>query len=34
MDETRVDGDDDDEGGNSQDEHGEYVDGTGNVGDW
>jgi hypothetical protein len=33
MDETRTDGDDDDEGGNSEDEDGEYEDGTGSAGD-
>ncbi len=33
MDEARADGDDDDEGGNSEDEHGEYVDGAGSAGD-
>ena len=33
MDETRPDGDDDDEGGNSEDEHGEYEDGAGSAGD-
>ena len=33
MDETRADGDDDDEGGNSEDDHGEYEDGSGSAGD-
>jgi len=33
MDETRADGDDDDEGGNSEDEDGEYEDGAGRAGD-
>jgi hypothetical protein len=33
MDETRVDGDDDDEVGYSEDDHGEDEDGTGSGGD-
>ncbi len=33
MDETRADGDDDDESGYSEDEYGEYEDGTGSAGD-
>jgi hypothetical protein len=33
MEETRADGDDDDEGGNSEDDHGEYEDAAGSAGD-
>jgi hypothetical protein len=33
MDEARSDGDDDDEGGNSEDDHGEYEHGSGSTGD-